>query len=129
MPFAWATFLKEPQHGRTFYANFLQSDSAREQPAVLCAAPTEAAASGVTRRPSSATVAHGPELLGLVVATLRKVVGQPVEPDMPLVQAGIDSLGALQSVAASAVKVLRYEDDLQTCKHATNASDCAEPAS
>lgn len=105
MPFEWATFLKEPQHGQAFYTNFLQSNSARQQPAVLCAAPTEVAASGVTRRPSSATVAHGPELLGLVVATLSKVVGQPVEPDTPLVQAGIDSLGALQSVVASAVEV------------------------
>ena len=106
MPFAWATFLKEPQHGQTFYANFLQSDSVRQQTAVLCAVPT-VAASGVARRPSSATVAHGPELLGLVVATLSKVVGQPVEPDMPLVQAGIDSLGALLSVVASAVNVLK----------------------
>lgn len=129
MPFVWAIFLKYPQHRQTFYANFLQSDSARQQPAVLSAAPTEVAASGVTRRPSSATVARGPELLGLVIATLSKVVGQPVEPDMPLVQAGIDSLGALQSVVASALEELRYEEDLQTCKHAANASDCAEPAS
>lgn len=103
MPFDWMVFSRQNQDMQSFYAEHAAAGSPSLQQAVgsLTLAVTDPPEPIRDQLPLGPP-APGSELLDLVVGLVSAAAGRTAHPDMPLAQAGIDSLGeAIRSPVAA----------------------------
>lgn len=82
IPFRWETFLKQPANSEQPFYN--QFESSKAPTATICQ----------SAQPKVKSNRLSPEdLLEAVQAAVRAISGEDVDIGMPLVQAGLDSLG------------------------------------
>ena len=94
MPFVWATFLEDTAHRQPFFADFLRDDASRHSRIGVPIVKRPSAPSSLAEQSSSASASRNHGLLHLVLGLISTWTGGPVDPNMPLTQAGLDSLGA-----------------------------------
>ena len=88
IPFVWSRFMQAARDALTFfYGEHLQHTCSAQMPAVPHPPPQLAVEQPAALVPSEA------ELLAQVLAAMEAVHGSEVEPQQPLLQAGLDSLG------------------------------------
>lgn len=96
IPFTWSTFLSQGQQSKQpFYANFLLESNSKPH--------TSASASQQLRRPqqsesraASANARRQEQVAAAVSAAVAGVLGSSVDPEAPLMAAGLDSLGSVE---------------------------------
>lgn len=92
VPFVWKTFLQNDVH-QPFYAEFLQSGASQQSSSRVSVVERLAAPSSQSEPSSIGSASRHLELQQLVLGLISTWTGGPVDPDMPLTQAGLDSLG------------------------------------
>lgn len=91
VPFVWSLF-HLPASQAHFYSNFELSSP---KPAPVSSA---AAAASITASTAAAeSVAHAVDVRAVVMQAVKAVHGQDVDASLPLVQAGLDSLGKMRA--------------------------------
>ena len=91
VPFLWSAFLSLPANQQPFYSGFQAAPaSAQQQTSAADAASNRSSQQPVSQQPSRSRQDVGAE----VARAVRAVHGQDVGWEVPLVQAGLDSLGA-----------------------------------
>lgn len=122
IPFDWQRFMRQPAHAAAFfYAEHRQvlPQQAAEQGLLLLAASAAVANTPGWRHAmpplslaepaaGAAPLPSGEEVLQLVLQALEDVQGGPMGAQQPLVQAGLDSLGAWQCTAAPSSPVADF---------------------
>lgn len=93
MPFVWKTFLETTMH-QPFYAEFLCHTAARQSSSRVKGVERLAAPSSHFEPSSNTSASRHLGLLQLVLGSISTWTGGPVGPNMPLSQAGLDSLGS-----------------------------------
>lgn len=95
IPFTWSIFLSQGQQSKqAFYANFLLESKSKPQ--------TSASASQLARprqsesRAASASARRQEQVAAAVSAAVAGVLGSSVDPEAPLMAAGLDSLGSVE---------------------------------
>lgn len=96
IPFTWRRFLRAPRHAAAFFygehAAELGEPETQQQP-LLLAAPAAIHAAPAAAAPAAAAVPSQSEVLQQVLAVVAAVHGASLDPQQPLLQAGLDSLG------------------------------------
>ena len=88
VPFVWKTFLQSTVH-QPFYAEFLRHGAARQSSSRFKGVEP----SCYSADSSNASASRHLGMLQLVLGFISTWIGGPVDPNMPLSQAGLDSLG------------------------------------
>ena len=90
MPFLWRSFLSIPANQQPFYSGF---QSQPQQAVTSASAGRTGQQQQQQQSQPSSNVSSDRNVAGEVARVVRAVLGQDIGCDVPLVQAGIDSLG------------------------------------
>jgi hypothetical protein len=89
IPFAWQRFMQQQRNAAAFFYGEHKLEEAQHRPQLTLLGGSQPAA----KHQAAAAVPPLEQLLARVLAALAAVHGSSIDPQQPLVQAGLDSLG------------------------------------